>query len=70
MYLEEISICVCFVHTQEHNKKVQVREEFLAGLQAESTTRQALAERFLEAQQGYGLDIDRMPVQGYGGAAN
>ena len=68
--MEEISICVRFVHTREDNKKVQVREEFLGFVQAESTTGQALAERFLETQQGYGLDIDRMRAQGYDGTAN
>ena len=68
--MEEISICVSFVHTREDNKKVQVREEFLGFVQAEGTTGQALAERFLETQQGYGLDIDRMRAQGYDGAAN
>ena len=51
---------------------MQVREEFLGSVQAESTTctGQALAERFLETQQGYGLDIDHMRAQGYDGAAN
>ena len=44
----------------EDNKKVQVREEFLGFVKAESTTGQALAKRFLEIQQGYGLYIDRM----------
>ena len=38
--------------------------------QAESTTGQVLAERFLETQQGNGLDIDRMRVQGYDVVAN
>ena len=37
-YLEEISICVRFVHTREDNKKVQVRQEFLGFAQAESRT--------------------------------
>ena len=69
IYLEEISVCVRVVHEREDNKKVQVREEFLGFVQAESTTGQALAERFLETQQGYGLDIDRMRAQCYDGAA-
>ena len=70
IYLEEISICVRFVHTREDNKKVQVRKEFLGFVQADSTTGQAEGERFLGTQQGYGLDIDRMRAQGHGGAAN
>ena len=70
IHLEEISICVRFVHTREDNKKVQVRKEFLGFVQADSTTGQAEAKRFLETQQGYGLDIDRMRAQGHGGAAN
>ena len=70
IHLEEISICVRFVHTREDNKKVQVRKEFLGFVQADSTTGQAKAKRFLETQQGYGLDIDRMRAQGHGGAAN
>ena len=48
--MEEISICVRFVHTREDNKIVQVREEFLGFVQAESTTGQAQAERFTETQ--------------------
>ena len=43
---------------------------FLGPVQAESTTGQALGEGFLETQQGYGLDIDRMGAQGYYAAAN
>ena len=39
-------------------------------VQAASTTGKALAKRFLETQQGYGLEIDRMRAQGYDGAAN
>ena len=70
IYLEEISICVRFVHTREENKKVQVRKEFPGFVQAESTTGQALAERFLEAQQGYSLEIDRIRAHGYDVAAN
>ena len=38
--------------------------EFLGFVQAESTTGQALVERFQETQQGYGLDIDHMHAQG------
>ena len=68
--LEGISICVRFVHTREDNKKVQVRKEFFGFVQADSTTGQAEAERFLETQQGYGPDIDHMRAQGHGGAAN
>ena len=70
IYLEEISICVRFVHTREDNKKIQVREEFFGFVQAASTTGQVLAERILETQQGYGPDIDRMRAQGYDVAAN
>ena len=58
------------MHAREENKKVQVREEFLGLVQAGSTTGQALAERFLESQQGYGLDIARICAQGYDGVAN
>ena len=68
--MAEISICVRFVRPREDNRKVQVRKEFLGIVQANSTTGQAEAERFLEIQQGYGLDIDRMRAQGHGGAAN
>ena len=49
---------------------MQARKEFLGFVQADSTTGQADAERFLETQQGYGLDIDRMLAQGHSGAAN
>ena len=53
-------------HTGEDNKKVQVRQEFLGFVQAESTTGQALAERFLETQQGYGLDMARRDMDAEG----
>ena len=55
-----------FVHTREDNRYGRV---FLGFVQAESTTGQALDDGFLETQQGYGLDIDRMQAQGYYGAA-
>ena len=44
--MEEMCICFRFVHTREDNKKVQVREEFLGFVQAESTTGQSLAEGY------------------------
>ena len=68
--MEEISICVRFVQRGEDDKTVQVREEFLGFVQAKSTTGRALAEKFLETQKEYGLDVDRMCAQGYDGAAN
>ena len=37
--------CVRLVHTREDDKKVQIREELLRFVQAESITGQALAER-------------------------
>lgn len=49
---------------------MQVREDFLGFVQAKIITGQALAERFLETQQAYGLDVDRMSVQGYDGPAS
>ena len=58
------------MHRREDDKTVQVREEFLGFVQAESTKGQALAERFLGTQQDYGLDVDRIRAQGYDGAAS
>lgn len=51
-------------------KKMQVREDFFCFEVADSDTGQALPERFLEAQQACGLDVDRMRAQGYDGPAN
>jgi len=62
--MEELSICIRVVHRREQDKKVQVREEFLGFMQAESTRGQALAEKFVETQQIYGLEVDRIRAQG------
>ena len=68
--MEEISICARFVHRKEDNNIVEVREEFLGFVQAESTKGEALARKFLETQQEYGIATNKMRAQGYDGAAN
>lgn len=67
--MEEISICARFVHRKEDNI-VEVREEFLGFVQAGSTKGEALARKFLETQQEYGIATNKMRAQGYDGAAN
>lgn len=44
--MEEISICVRFVHRTADNNKMKVREGFLRFVQADSTAGQALTEEF------------------------
>lgn len=49
---------------------MQVQEDFFRFEEAESDTGQAVPERFLEAQQAGGLDVDRMRAQGYDAPEN
>ena len=67
---EQISICVRFVHRKEGENKVEVRENFLWLVEAESTRRVALAEKFMNTLNEFGIDIHKMRAQGYDGAAN
>ena len=67
---EQISICVRFVHIKEGENKVEVREDFLWLVEAESTKRVALAEKFMNTLNEFGIDIHKMRAQGYDGAAN
>jgi len=67
--MEEIAICDRFVHRKKHGK-VEVREESLGFVEAESTKGEALARKFLQTQQEYGIDTNKMRAQGYDRAAN
>ena len=49
---------------------MQVHEDFFRFEEAASDTEKAVPERFLEAQQAGGMDVDRMRAQGYDGPAN
>ena len=49
---------------------MQVQEDFVRFEEAESDTGQAVPERFLEAEQAGGRDVDRLRAQGYDGPEN
>ena len=57
-------------HRNEEDNTKEVREEFLGFVSAESTTGQALADKFLSTLQEYGIIVNHMRAQGYDGAAN
>ena len=67
---EQISICVRFVHRKDEDNTVEVREEFLGFVEAESTKGVALAEKFMTTQAEFGIETRKMRAQGYDGAAN
>ncbi|XP_068742056.1 52 kDa repressor of the inhibitor of the protein kinase-like [Montipora capricornis] len=68
--MEQISICVRFVHRKDEDNTVEVREEFLGFVEAESTKGVALAEKFMTTQAEFGIETRKMRAQGYDGAAN
>ena len=67
--MEQISICVRFVHRKDEDNTVEVREEFLGFVEAESTKGVALAE-FMTTQAEFVIETHMMRAQGYDGAAN
>ena len=68
--MEQISICVRFVHWKDEDNTVEVREEFLGFVEAESTKGVALAEKFMTTQAEFGIETRKMRAQGYNGAAD
>ena len=65
-----ISICVRFVDRKDEDSTVEVREEFLGFVEAESTKGVALAEKFMTTQAEFGIETCKMRTQGYDGVAN
>ena len=68
--MDQISICVHFVHQRDEDNTVEVREEFLGFVEAESTKGAALAEKFMTTQAKFAIETRKMRAQGYNGAAN
>ncbi|XP_068675681.1 52 kDa repressor of the inhibitor of the protein kinase-like [Montipora foliosa] len=68
--MEQISICVRFVHRKDEDNTVEVREEFLGFVDAKSTKGVELAEKFMTTQAEFGIETRKMRAQGYDGAAN
>ena len=62
--MEQISICVHFVHQKDEDNTVEVREEFLGFVEAESTKGVALAEKFMTTQAKFGIETRKMGAQG------
>lgn len=63
---EQIALCVRFFDKESGN----ICEEFLGFQEAESTTGEHLANKFISSLEEYGIVIDRMRGKGYDGAAN
>ena len=68
--MEQISICVRFVDRKDEDSTLEVREEFLGFVEAESTKAAVLAEKFMTTQAELGIETCKMRAQGYDGAAN
>ena len=69
--MEQISICVCFVDRKDEDiSTLEVREEFLGFVEAESTKAAVLAEKFMTTQAEFRIETRKMCAQGYEGAAN
>lgn len=68
--IEQISICVCFVDRKDEDSTLEVREEFLGFVEAESTKGAVLAEKFMTTQAEFRIETRKMCAQGYEGAAN
>ena len=67
--LEQISMCVRFVHKQDGGEH-QLREEFLCFVHADTGTKaDALSAKFLDTLDSLGIQGDKMRGQGYDGAA-
>ena len=64
--MEQIAMCVRYYSEIEQD----LREDFVGFVQAESTTGEALFNKFIEGQRDAGLDISKMRGQGYDGASN
>ncbi|KAL8564207.1 hypothetical protein ACOMHN_017476 [Nucella lapillus] len=62
---EQLSVVLRFV-----DSKNAIREEFLAFLQCESITGEALAHKILQCLNEWGLDASNIRGQGYDGASN
>ena len=57
-------------HRNEEDNTTEVRKEFLGFVPVESTTVQALADKFLNTLEEYGIIVNQMRAQCYDGAAN
>ena len=68
--MEQISICVRFVHRKDEDNTVEVRKEFLGFVESESTKGVELAEKFMTTQAEFGIETRKVRAQGYDGAAN
>lgn len=68
--MEQILICVCFVDRKDEDSTLEVREEFLGFVEAESTKAAVLAEKFMTTQAEFRIETHKMCAQGYEGAAN
>ena len=63
---EQISLCVRYYDQQSQT----VREDFLGFAEAEKTTGESLANKFLAELESIGIIVGHMRAQGYDGAAN
>ncbi len=64
---EQISLCVRFL---QEDGEIKIREEFLGFVKAERTTGRALADKFLDTLDDYGVMMAQIRAQSYDGAPN
>ena len=67
---ERFSICKRYICTEENNNQDNLWEDFLGFEVAKNLSGQSLAALMMETLAKWGLDLDNMVGQGYGGAAN
>ena len=58
--MEQILICVCFVDRKDEDSTLEVREEFLGFVEAESTKAAVLAEKFMTTQAEFRIETHKM----------
>lgn len=65
-----VSAFFFFVDRKDEDSTLEVREEFLGFVEAESTKAAVLAEKFMTTQAEFRIETRKMCAQGYEGAAN
>ena len=67
---EQVSVCLRYIQRDSFSGDVSIKEDFLEFAMATKTTGEHLAELLIETLQSACVNIAKMRVQGYDGAAN
>ena len=68
--MEQIAICTRYLVRNRATNRLEITEEFLGFVEADRMTGEALATKFIAAQEEYGIVVAKMRSQGYDGAGN